>query len=102
MQGMAAWEAKMVVRGTSALRFSMPLLYVEENPTAFQEMFVTFARRLKAAHGYGGHALILSAVRVNDNEPFEAYLAEKLNGFDVGQPTGGRRPRMTVSRRFHG
>ena len=89
VQGMAAWEAKMVVRGTSALRFSMPLLYVEENPTAFQDMFVTFARRLKAAHGYGGHGLILSAVRVNDNEPFEAFLAEKLNGFDVGQPIGG-------------
>ena len=89
IQGMAAWEAKMVVRGTSALRFSMPRLYVEENPAAFQYMFVTFARRLKAVHGYGGHGLILSAVRINDNEPFEAVLAEQLNGFDVGQPIGG-------------
>lgn len=86
IQGMPAWEAKMVVRGTSALRFSMPLLYVEENPSAFQDMFVTFARRLKAAHGYGGHGLVLSAVRVNENEPFEAYLADRLNGLDVGQP----------------
>ena len=87
--GMPAWEAKMMVRGTSVLRFSMPLLYVEEHPTAFQEMFVTFARRLKAAHGYGGHGLVLSAVRVNENEPFEAFLAEKLNGFDVGQAIAG-------------
>ncbi|USX17684.1 DUF3396 domain-containing protein [Oxalobacteraceae bacterium OTU3REALA1] len=87
--GMSAWQAKMVVRGTSALRFTMPLLYVEENPTAFQSMFVSFARRLKAVHGYGGHGLVLSAVRINDNEPFEAFLAEKLNGLDVGRPIGG-------------
>lgn len=89
VSGMRGWEAKMVVRGTSALRFSMPLLYVEENPTAFQGMFVRFARRLKAIHGYGGHGLVLSAVRINDNQPFEAFLADKLNGLDVGHPVGG-------------
>lgn len=87
--GRRGWEAKMVVRGTSALRFSMPLLYVEENPTAFQAMFLSFARRLKAIHGYGGHGLVLSAVRMSDNQPFEAYLANMLNGLDVGHPVGG-------------
>ena len=89
VMGMRGWEARMVVRGTSALRFSMPLLYVEENPTAFQAMFVSFARRLNAIHGYGGHGLVLSAVRLNDNQPFEAFLAGKLNGLDVGHPIAG-------------
>ncbi|PBQ13743.1 DUF3396 domain-containing protein [Pseudomonas congelans] len=89
VSGMRGWEAKMIVRGTSALRFSMPLLYVEEHPTAFQAMFVSFAKRLKAIHGYGGHGLVLSAVRVSDNQPFEAFLAEKLHGLDVGHPVAG-------------
>jgi hypothetical protein len=89
--GRRGWEAKMVVRGTSALRFSMPLLYVEENPTAFQAMFVNFAKRLKAIHGYGGHGLVLSAAREEDNQPFEAFLADKLNGLDVGEPVGASR-----------
>lgn len=89
--GRRGWEAKMIVRGTSALRFSMPLLYVEENPRAFQAMFISFARRLKAIHGYAGHGLVLSAPRENDNQPFEAYLSAMLNGLDVGDPIGGSR-----------
>jgi hypothetical protein len=89
VSGMRGWEAKMVVRGTSALRFSLPLLFVEENPTAFQAMFVSFAKRLKALHGYGGHGLVLSAVRLSDNQPFEAFLADKLNGLEVGNPVAG-------------
>ncbi len=89
--GRRGWEAKMVVRGTSALRFSMPLLHVEENPIAFQAMFVGFAKRLNAIHGYGGHGLVLSAVRDNDNQPFEAFLADKLNGLGVGEPVGASR-----------
>lgn len=87
--GRRGWEANMKVRGTSALRFSFPLLYVEDNPIAFQKMFLSFARRLKAIHGYGGHGLVLSAVRLSDNQPFEAFLAEKLNGLDVGHPVAG-------------
>lgn len=87
--GQRGWEAKMIVRGTSALRFSLPLLYIEEHPTAFQSMFVSFAKRLKAIHGYGGHGLVLSAVRMGDNQPFEAFLADKLNGLDVGHPVSG-------------
>ncbi len=89
VSGMRGWEAKMIVRGTSALRFSLPLLFVDENPTAFQAMFLSFAKRLKAIHGYGGHGLVLSAVRMGDNQPFEAFLAEKLIGLDVGHPVGG-------------
>lgn len=89
--GRRGWEAKMKVRGTSALRFTLPLLYVEENPTTFQAMFVNFAKRLKAIHGYGGHGLVLSVVRMNDNQPFEAFLANKLNGLDVGHLVGGSR-----------
>lgn len=89
--GRRGWEAKMKVRGTSSLRFSMPLLYVEEHPIGFQAMFVSFARRLKAIHGYAGYGLVLSVVRENDNQPFEAYLAEKLNGLDAGEPVGASR-----------
>lgn len=88
VSGLRGWEAKMGTWGASALRFSMPLLYVEDNPTAFQAVFLSFATRLKAIHGYGGHGLVLSPVRVNDNQPFEAYLADKLGGFDVGRPLG--------------
>lgn len=84
--GLRGWKAKMGDWGLCALRFSMPLLYVEENPTALQTMFVSFARRLKAIHGYGGHGLVLSAVREDDNQPFEAFLAQRLNGLDVGHP----------------
>ncbi len=89
--GRRGWEGKMLARGTSGLRFSVPLLYVEENPGSFQAMFVNFARRLKAIHGYGGYGLVLSLVRSDDNEPFEAYLADRLNGLDVGNLVGGTR-----------
>lgn len=88
VSGLRGWEAKMGTWGASSLRFSMPLLYVEEHPTAFQNVFVSFAKRLKALHGYGGHGLVLSAVRVGDNQPFEAFLSEKLLGLDVGRPLG--------------
>ncbi|WP_171941292.1 type VI immunity family protein [Herbaspirillum rubrisubalbicans] len=88
VSGLRGWQAKSGGWGTSVLRFSFPLLYVEENPTAFQEFFLSFAKRLKARHGYGGHGLVLSIVRINDNQPFEAFLSEKLKGLDVGRPLG--------------
>ena len=62
MDGIRGWQAKMGAWGLCSLRFSMSLLYVEENPTAFQAMFVSFARRLQAVHGYGGYSLVLSLV----------------------------------------
>ncbi|WP_454689797.1 type VI immunity family protein [Achromobacter aloeverae] len=86
VSGIRGWQAKMGSWGLCTLRFSMPLLYVEENPTAFQAMFVRFAKCLKAIHGYGGYSLVLSAVRSEQNEPFEAFLADKLHGLDVGTP----------------
>jgi len=86
VSGLRAWEAKMGTWGTSVLRFSFPLLYVEDNPIEFQRMFLNFAKRLKAIHGYGGHGLVLSVPRLSDNQPFEAFLSEKLAGLDVGHP----------------
>ena len=88
VNGWRGWQAKMGTWGLCSLRFSMSLLYVEENPTAFQAMFINFARRLQAVHGYGGHGLVLSLVRRDDNEPFEAYLSEQANGMDVGNAVG--------------
>jgi hypothetical protein len=82
--GMAGWEAKMGTKGVSSLEFSLPLLYVEEHPRAFQQLFVSFAKLLKAVHGHGGHALQLSLVRKEPNEPTEALLAQMANGIDVG------------------
>jgi hypothetical protein len=86
VSGPRGWQAKMGSWGTAFLRFSVPLLYVEENPTVFQAMFVSFAKRLKVLHGHGGHGLVLSVVRESDNQPFEAYLSEILRGMDIGAP----------------
>jgi hypothetical protein len=84
--GIRGWQAKMGTWGLSVVRFAMPLLYVEEHPLAFQEMFVKFADLLKAVHGYGGHGLVLSLVRASDNEPAEALISERYRGYDVGGP----------------
>ncbi|WBS00874.1 DUF3396 domain-containing protein [Pseudoduganella sp. SL102] len=84
VHGIRGWKVKMGGWGLSTLRFTIPLLHVEDHPTAFQAMFVQFARRLNAVHGYGGHALVLSASQAYENHPFEAYLAKLLNGLDAG------------------
>lgn len=86
VSGLRAWQAKMGTRGMSVVRFSMPLVYVEEHPLAFQAMFVKFADLLKVAHGYGGLGLVLSLSRASDNEPAEALISEKYHGYDVGNP----------------
>ena len=93
VSGMPGWEAKMGVRGMSSLDFTLPPLYVEENPKAFQQLFVSFARLLKAVHGHGGHALQLSLVRDEPNEPTEALMFDHAKGLDVGGASG-------VSHRF--
>jgi Protein of unknown function (DUF3396) len=87
-QGLRGWKAKMGTWGTSSLDFTMPLLYVEQNPRSFQQLFVEFARLLKAVHGHGGHALQLSLVRKEPNEPAEAMMAETANGIDVAGAAG--------------
>jgi hypothetical protein len=84
--GHRGWEAKMGNYGPDSMRFSMPLLYVIENRIAFQAMFVSFANKLKAVHGYGGYSLMLSGPREYENEAFEAWLAPQANGLDVGYP----------------
>jgi hypothetical protein len=84
VSGNGAWQAKMGTWGLSSLQFSLPLLYVEENPTAFQKLFVSFATRLKAVHGHGGHALQVSLVRKEPNEPVEAMMLDFVNGVDGG------------------
>lgn len=84
--GIRGWKAKMGTWGLSVVRFSMPHVYAEEHPLAFQAMFVKFADLLKAVHGYGGHGLVLSLVRASDNEPAEALISERYHGYDIGNP----------------
>lgn len=84
--GLRGWQAEMGDWGLNVLRFSLPLLYVQDHPDAFQSLFVSFAGLLRAEHGYGGHGLVLSAARIDENQAFEAYLGAMLNGLDVGDP----------------
>ena len=93
VSGLREWQAKMGNKGLATLTFSFPPLFVEENPTIFQKLFVDFAKELKAVHGFGGFAFNLSLVRTSPNEPTEAFMASKMNGIDVGDPViiGGRR-----------
>lgn len=87
--GLPAWRAKMGDWGLCGLRFTVPLLFVEEQPEAFRDLFVDFASRLRAAHGYAGHSLVLSALRFSENQAFEAFLTSKLRGFDAGRLVAG-------------
>jgi hypothetical protein len=82
--GIPAWRARMGDWGMCGLRFSVPLLFIEEHPGAFQGLFVDCARRLRAMHGYAGHSLVLSALRYDENQAFETFLTSKLRGFDAG------------------
>lgn len=86
VSGIRAWKAKMGTWGLATLTFSFPPLFVEEHPTAMQKLFVEFARKLKAVHGFAGFAFNLSLVRNEPNEPTEAFMAVKMNGLDVGDP----------------
>ena len=87
--GIQGWRAKMGGWGLCGLQFSVPLLFVEENPETFVQLFVDCARRLRAAHGYAGHRLVLSALRHLENQAFEAFLTSKLRGFDAGNLVAG-------------
>ena len=75
-----AWQA---ARGRD---LDVILIFIEEYPTSFQALFLSFARRLKAEHGHGGHGFVLSTTEAHDNQPTEASLAKNLRGFDVGKP----------------
>lgn len=87
--GLPAWRAAMGGWGLCGLRFSVPLLFVEERPDEFRDLFVTFAQRLRPVHGYAGHSLVLSALRYDENQAFEAFLAQTLRGFDAGNLVAG-------------
>lgn len=87
--GLPAWRSEMGGWGLCGMRFSVPLLFVEEHPAAFQKLFVDCAKFLRAAHGYAGHSLNLSALRYDENQAFEAFLASKLRGFDAGNLVAG-------------
>lgn len=87
--GIPSWRAEMGGWGLCGLRFSVPLLFLEEHPGVFQGLFVDCARRLRAVHGYAGHSLVLSALRYDENQAFETYLTSKLRGFDAGNLVAG-------------
>ncbi|WP_312520382.1 type VI immunity family protein [Massilia sp.] len=53
------------------------------------KLFVEFARRLHAAHGYAGYSLVLSALRNTEYQAFEAFVTSKLRGFDAGDAVAG-------------
>jgi Protein of unknown function (DUF3396) len=84
VSGLRGWEARMGTWGLASLDFSIPPLYVEQHPRVFQELFVAFARLLRPQHGHGGHAMQLSLVRKEPNEPVAALMAEHAKGLDVG------------------
>ncbi|MFU7548335.1 type VI immunity family protein, partial [Pseudomonas paraeruginosa] len=77
------WQAKMG-DGLSVLEFSVPLLSQEQNPLFFQQLFLSLARRLDPEQGYAGLAFNLSPTRRDDNEPTEAFMAQRMPGLDVG------------------
>lgn len=84
VSGLRAWEAKLGWNGLDSLRFSFPKEVVQQHPTLFQNLFVEFARLLKAEHGYAGYALNLSLVRSEPNESTEAFMVSKMAGLDAG------------------
>lgn len=84
--GLSPADEALPQNGTSVLTFSMPVLYVAENPTAFQQLFVDFARRLKVSSGYAGYAVNLSFPEPEANTPTEYWLSTLFTGLDVGDP----------------
>ncbi|MGS1050403.1 type VI immunity family protein [Burkholderia glumae] len=84
--GQQRWREARPHAGLNTLTFSTSLLYVAENPTAFQKLFVDFARRLKVVSGYAGYALNLSLAKTAANVPTEYQLAKQMIALDVGEP----------------
>ncbi|GFM85096.1 hypothetical protein PSCICO_04950 [Pseudomonas cichorii] len=81
--GQPAWEAKMG-DDLSVLEFSVPLLYQEQNPLKFLQLFIDFSKHLNPIQGYAGHAYNLSITKRDDNQPTEAFMATRMPGLDVG------------------
>lgn len=83
ISGRAAWQAK-IGRDLSVLEFSIPLLYQEQHPLSFLRLFLGFARLLNPEQGYAGHAFNLSVTNRSENEPTEAFMADRMPGLDAG------------------
>ncbi|RIJ85167.1 hypothetical protein RSP822_17160 [Ralstonia solanacearum] len=85
VSGERGWKARKKSRKPlSVLVFSLPILPVEQNSLILLSLFYSFAKRLKPVHGFAGHSLVMSPARVDENEPTQAYMAEKMAGLDVG------------------
>ncbi|WP_425318923.1 DUF3396 domain-containing protein [Pseudomonas nitroreducens] len=96
--GKRAWQANMG-NSLSVLEFSVPLLYQEQHPLSFLQLFFEFSRRLKPEQGYAGYAFNLSVNKRDDNEPTEAFMADRMLGLDVGTAALlANRPQFKFSR----
>lgn len=84
VSGERGWKARKKSKPLSVLVFSLPILPVEQNPRVLLQLFYSFAKRLKPLHGFAGHSLVMSPSRVDENEPTQAFMAEKMVGLDVG------------------
>jgi hypothetical protein len=84
--GQQRWREARPHAGLNTLTFSTSLLYIAENPAAFQKLFVDFARRLKVVSGYAGYAVNLSLAKTAANVPTEYQLAKQMIALDVGEP----------------
>ncbi|HBO3973270.1 TPA: DUF3396 domain-containing protein [Pseudomonas aeruginosa] len=81
--GKRGWQANMG-DAISTLEFSVPLLYQEEQPLNFLRLFIDLSRRLNPEQGCAGYAFNLSLTRRDNNEPTEAFMADRMPGLDVG------------------
>ncbi|WP_447927852.1 type VI immunity family protein [Vreelandella sp. EE27] len=81
--GSAGWESN-IGRDLSVIVFSIPLLYQEQHSLEFLHLFQDCARQLNAEHGYAGYAFNLSVTNRGENEPTEAFMAERMPGLDAG------------------
>lgn len=81
--GKRGWQSRMG-NDMSVLELSVPTGHFSGKECQLIELAIKCAHWLRAAHGYAGYALNLSAVRRERNEPIEAVLAQRLPGLDVG------------------
>lgn len=85
VSGERGWKTRKKSRKPlSALVFALPILLVERSPLVLLRLFYSFAKRLKPVHGFAGHSLVMSPSRVDENEPTQAFMADKMKGLDVG------------------
>lgn len=87
VKGLRGWQEKSGTWGYNMLSFSLPIDYCKAYPLAFSTLFLEFARRLQAVHGYGGHGVNLSFSGRTENESTEYFISKQLGpGIDIGDP----------------